>query len=533
MKKRIGVMFSVLALCGGTAFAQSQMDAYRYAQTELNGTARHMAMGGAFGALGGDISVMNTNPAGLAVYRSSEVVTTLSLSSTNAKTDWLGTALDQTKTKVNFDNIAYVGYFPTANDEGIVSWNVGFSYNRLKNYQRSYTMAAGGSVHTSLSDYVAMRAYGTSSDRLADANAYSNPDVGDWLSVVGYQAGYVDAYRDDNKRYYSAFGDNDQQGTWTPYSLSSAQMRVTERGAIDQYDISFGMNISDIVLLGATVAVTDLNYRLTSLYDEAFTNENKLYLDNYFATDGTGYSFNVGAIVRPTDFLRLGVAYNSPIWYKMSDAYYAEAGSYLTFMQDGKLKERSLDAKTPSDAFTDYQFRSPDKWIFSAAAILGQIGLISVDYEMTNYQNMRMRDDYGNENEFTNYCINEDFKMGNTVRVGAEVKVTPQFAVRAGVAYSDSPVKDPLKNGQVEVRTVGTIPFYTVDKGVTHYSVGLGYRFTPNFYLDLACVYRTYKEDVYSFSNMFDENGQALVVAQPASLKTNTTKVALTLGYKF
>ena len=60
MKKRIGVMFSVLALCGGTAFAQSQMDAYRYAQTELNGTARHMAMGGAFGALGGDISVMNT-----------------------------------------------------------------------------------------------------------------------------------------------------------------------------------------------------------------------------------------------------------------------------------------------------------------------------------------------------------------------------------------------------------------------------------------------------------------------------------------
>ena len=532
MSNKIGIMMAVLACCGGTAFAQSEMDAFRYTQTELNGTARHMAMGGAFGALGGDISVMNTNPAGLAVYRSSEVVTTLSLSSTNAKTNWLGTSMDQTKTKVNFDNIAYVGYFPTANDEGIVSWNVGFSYNRLKNYQRNYRMSAQSGVHTSLSDYVAMRAYGTSASKLAD-NPYSNPDVGDWLSALGYNAGYMDAYNEDNQRYYSSFGDYNQQGKWQPYTLSNAGLQVSERGAIDQYDISFGMNISDLVLLGATVAVTDLNYRMTSLYDEAFTNANNLYLDNYFATDGTGYSFNVGAIVRPADFLRLGVAYNSPIWYKMSDAYYAEGGSYLTFQQDGKLMERSLDAKTPSDAYTDYQFRSPDKWIFSAAAILGQVGLISVDYEMTNYKQMRMRDDYGYENAFTNGCIQEDFKMGNTLRVGAEVKVTPQFAVRAGVAYSDSPMKDHLKDGQVEVRTVGTIPFYTVDQGVTHYSVGLGYRFTPNFYLDLACVYRTHKEDVYSFSNMFDENHDQLIEAQSASMKTNTTKVALTLGYKF
>ena len=31
---------SVLALCGGTAFSQSQLDAFKYSQTELNGTAR-------------------------------------------------------------------------------------------------------------------------------------------------------------------------------------------------------------------------------------------------------------------------------------------------------------------------------------------------------------------------------------------------------------------------------------------------------------------------------------------------------------
>ena len=42
--KRIGIIMSVLALCGGTAFSQSQLDAFKYSQTELNGTARYLGM---------------------------------------------------------------------------------------------------------------------------------------------------------------------------------------------------------------------------------------------------------------------------------------------------------------------------------------------------------------------------------------------------------------------------------------------------------------------------------------------------------
>lgn len=242
----------------------------------------------------------------------------------------------------------------------------------------------------------------------------------------------------------------------------------------------------------------------------------------------------MGAIVRPTDFLRLGVAYNSPTWYKMTDRYYGEAGSYLTFMDKGEMKERKLDAATPNNAYYDYEFRSPDKWIFSAAAILGTTALISVDYELMNYKNMRMYQTDGSSNVYTNQDITDNFKSMNTIRVGAEVKVTPQFAVRAGVAYSDSPIKDKLKNGEKEVFTVGTIPNYTIDKGVMNYTVGIGYRFTPNFYTDLACVFRTHKEDVYAFSNMFaGDDPKPFLEAQPATMKTNTTRVALTLGYKF
>ena len=153
MKRIVCLFVSVFFLAGGIAYAQGELDAYKLSQTDLNGTARYLGMSGAFGALGGDISSMSTNPAGLGVYRSSEVVTTISLSSIKTNTNWNGSVADVSKTRFNFDNIAYVGYFPTGNDEGLVGWNIGLSYNRVKNYNRSYRMR--GKQQSSLSDYVA------------------------------------------------------------------------------------------------------------------------------------------------------------------------------------------------------------------------------------------------------------------------------------------------------------------------------------------------------------------------------------------
>ena len=141
MKKIICLAVSALMAGAGSASAQGVLDAYKFSQSDLNGTARYLGMGGAFGALGGDISVLSNNPAGLGIYRSSEVVTTLSLSPTKTSSDWNGSKVNASKNKFNFDNIAYVGYFPTGNDEGLVSWNVGISYNRVMSFDRNYRIA--------------------------------------------------------------------------------------------------------------------------------------------------------------------------------------------------------------------------------------------------------------------------------------------------------------------------------------------------------------------------------------------------------
>lgn len=552
------LLVSAFLLSGGAAFAQGELDAYRYSQTDLNGTARYLSMGGAFGALGGDISAMSSNPAGLGIYRSSEVVTTLSLSSIKTKSDWKGSKVDASKTKFNFDNIAYVGYFPTGNDEGLVGWNVGFSYNRIKNFNRNYRLS--GFQDYSLADYAAAKASYVDTDKNGDWFGVAENDMppfnqinsesnlaynnlgGVWLPALAYQSGMIGANKKDanDDMYHSTFAEWDEaNNTWYPDSRPDfSDLEVNERGAIDQYDFSFATNISNLVFLGATVSVTDLNYRMSSRYTEEFDytdgTTDHIFWDNELKTDGTGYSFNLGAIVRPSDYLRLGVAYNSPVWYKLTDTYFGSAETV-----NGNFDPAKANGATPSNPnpYTEYRLRTADKWIFSVAGIIGQTALISLDYELGNYKYMKLSDWDGYEFEDLNKkLIQKDFGLAHTIKLGAEVKVTPQFAVRAGANWRMSPMKKEFRDGAFEVFPAGTVAHYTLDKGTTSYSVGLGYRFTPNFYMDLACVYRQYKEDAYTFSKVIveDNNGSRMLVDSDAiGLKTNTTQVALTLGYKF
>lgn len=538
MNKIIGLFVLVFLLSGGVVYAQSEMDAFRYSQLGLmNGTARYQSMGGAFGALGGDISVMSANPAGLGVYRSSEVVTTLSLSSIKANSNWNGLKLNDSKTRFNFDNIAYVGYFPTGNDEGLIGWNVGFSYQRMKDFNRNYQLS--GKQDFSLADYTADRSTRyripkkdfTPLISSETANSAYNNLSGVWLEALGYQAGFFKNKGNDpdGYNYESSFGYVDEDGNWINYIPNETHLNVNESGAIDRYNISFAANISNMVFLGATLGVTDLSYDLKSTYDEFFGGEDHLYLDNGLSVDGTGYNVNIGAIIRPVDFLRFGVAYNSPTWYKLTDYYYGEAGTYVA---SRGAEDADWGGSTPEDVYSKYNLRTPDRWIFSAAGIIGQYALISFDYELSNYKNMHYSDLDGRGYVEENKIIKEDFGVSNTMRVGAEVKVTSQFAVRAGGAWQTSPLKADVKSGNVEILPAGTIPNYTLFKGTSAYSVGLGYRFTPNFYADLTCVYQEYKEDAYVFSKVFQE-GKPFIDSDAIGLKTKTTKVALTLGYKF
>jgi long-subunit fatty acid transport protein len=126
--------------------------------------------------------------------------------------------------------------------------------------------------------------------------------------------------------------------------------------------------------------------------------------------------------------------------------------------------------------------------------------------------------------------------MAQTLKAGAEIKITPQFAIRAGYVWQQTPMKSQLMNNTVEVYTAGTIPHFTTSDCTSYYTAGMGFRFTPNFYMDMAFVYRTQNEKLYPFSNMnwnYPEYHITPVKSEPATVTLNTTRLALTLGYKF
>ena len=53
--------------------AQETYENAKIAQEDLNGTARYVGMGGAMEALGADISTISTNPAGIGMFRKSNI----------------------------------------------------------------------------------------------------------------------------------------------------------------------------------------------------------------------------------------------------------------------------------------------------------------------------------------------------------------------------------------------------------------------------------------------------------------------------
>jgi len=88
LKKNITLI--ILSFCSSVIYSQDITDALRFSQDNLTGTARFSAMSGAFGALGGDFSSINVNPAGSAIFLNNQVAVTLSTFSNKNKSNYFG-----------------------------------------------------------------------------------------------------------------------------------------------------------------------------------------------------------------------------------------------------------------------------------------------------------------------------------------------------------------------------------------------------------------------------------------------------------
>lgn len=542
MKKSI--IIAAVAAFPAIISAQSAVDAYNLSQSDLRGTARFMSMAGAFGALGGDLSTLTQNPAGIGVYRSSEVGVTLDINMTSSNTNAGYGSQTTDKTHVYCNNFGYIGT-TILGGETMPTFSWGASYNRAASFDRTFSGYVG-QLNTSMSNYIANFSNGYSPEVLGETNDY-NPFASsdaDWMSIMAY-----------NSYMISPSGVNGQyNGLWVPGTThGNAGFTTRERGYVDEYSINFGGNIMNTLYWGVAFGITDISMTQNTFYDEelddadvydkqtkSITPGNAYYaLRNHSVTSGSGFNMKFGVIVKPVNEFRIGLAVHTPTWYNLS-THYASTIDYsygYNFNAAGYPESSNEGQYYSDDAYYDWHMKSPWRLIASAAGVIGGRFIISADYEYKAFDNMTVSTPTGYYGDYLkDDGVSDDvkayYKPTNTLRLGAEYRITPQFSVRAGYSTTTASVKNAANNGDIYVSTSGTNPAYTMNKGTDYITLGLGYR-SGGFYIDAAYVYKKTKSTWHGFSS-FNENGNGQWVDGPmAKLDNTNNNIVLSIGYKF
>lgn len=480
MKKIFGLMaalsFACVAMAQGSYLGEGELispanmnasDVTPYAQQEYSYmSARVAGMGGAFVSLGADLSSMSINPAGLGMYTSSALNISMDFSSSRSRNNFNESgSLDNT---LGFNQIGtalnlYQGTGP------MVSYTFGFAYNKLAdlNYNRSYGWRGD---EVSIAEFFAEQMYSINpSILITSADPFRNQDIylSEWGGVLAYQTMLIDPKTDDANPEYGV--------PHLPLSSSvNGHMRASSYGSVGEYAFSSGFNIANILYLGLTLGVQDVSQTLEYSYSEEYTHEvpDPTYLShmNYrpvVSNYGTGINLKLGAILRPIEPLRLGVAYHTPTTMILTRDYYA---SMTTLFEDGYESE----ANTLLNHYT-IDYNTPSKLLLGASYTLSNLAVVSFDYDLVWYDGTYFFDDA----EVLNQVVVDEYTRAHNMRVGLEVRPLPQLYLRGGYAYYGSPYQSRLTDSDQ--------PFWGTFK--THsenFSLGIGWRFKSGSVLDVA-----------------------------------------------
>ncbi len=489
MKKAILIFVSILSL--HSLKAQVASDALRYSYIpQYGGTARAIGVGGSMGAIGGDFSTLSTNPAGLATYRSGEFI--FSPSFHGAKTTSVlenggKDAAAQRFSKFSLDNLGLV----FSNDGNPSSkWktrNFAIGFNKLQDFSSNlfYEGTTTGSITARFRDQANIEGLDAFESKLAD-------------STGAIYTKTVNGVR----KYTTDFDLNPAAGVYKSQVIET-------RGGINEMVISYAGNYDEKLQIGGTIGIPFLRFTETKIYNEDDTRKEvpffeKLQFDQSLTTTGVGINAKIGAIVRPTQSIRLGFAVHTPTRYQMSDSY----NNKLYYVYTDSLRYSS-EAASPDGEFK-YKLATPWRFIGSAGFIIGKSGFLSADVEWADYSksNFILEKEYVVNQNDVNTQITSRYKNALNIRFGGEY-VYDIFRFRAGAGLNGSPRQDK-------------------DFWNTTLNAGVGLR-GRHFFMDFAWQQRTQKENYTPYK---------VLVAQ-ANLEQKVTNAytyndyVLTFGIKF
>lgn len=507
MKKLYILAF--LLLPGVFSYGQNFEDAARFSRQTNFGTARSAAMGGAFGALGGDLSSLSYNPAGIGVFRKSEISFTPLLNFNTTKSGYNNP--EDVVFQVGQLGGVFSHYSPNFDWKGV---NFGFSYTNMNNFNRKTDQLVPESG-TSLTTKWAFESQGV---RPMDLDPFG--------SGLGYDARLIYLLPDDEGKnnYFSVMELQDNSTGDIFMEPVRQQKTIKEDGYQGEYAFSSGTNYKDKFYIGVTFGIQSLYYKMKSTYSEFAPFESPTGLDvfsydEYSKIKGIGTNLKFGAIYRPIPEIRIGAAIHTPTWYNLSSVYSTAVASWFNYT-DIEIERDGTEYYAPSGELSvDYDMRTPWRAIVSLATVLKQKAIISIDYEYINYTNANFSNASDNyDYYYTNLDIKDYLRATNNIRVGAEYRFNSLFSLRAGYAFWDS-------------------PYHNIDKDndrVQTFSGGFGLNFGV-FYCDAAYVHKYSKNltTFYSGENPFMPEGERYFEATPIQNKFYSNEARISLGVRF
>lgn len=476
MRKVITLIMGVLCL---GVNAQTIHDALRYGIQQEQGTARFQAMGGAFGALGGDLSALHVNPAGSSIFSTGQFTFTGSINHRNNDTVYGDGFSNATQNNVNINQVGGVFVFKSQ-DSPWKKIALGFSYDLVEDFDN--TLSAVGNTTDGIDNYFLNFANGVpfenillrENESINDAylNIGSDQGFADQQAFLGYFGGLIDPTDLDNTSGTSYISN-------ALYDDVNQTYIQTTNGFNTKLMVNFSGQYKENLHVGASLNFHSVFFeRLTLFNEDGYQTDSPVQFttfDNLLQTEGNGFSFTIGTIAKVNENIRVGASYLSPTWYRLVDNTSQRINSTIA---DNNIN--ALDFNL-INIFDDYRIKIPAKITGSAAFIFGKNGLLSFDYGYQDFSQAELRPNtdpvFAAENDF----IASQLGVVNSYRFGGEYRIN-RISLRGGYWIEESPYADSDLIGDL--------------KG---FSAGIGYDF-GNSRLDIAST-RT-EQDMNEF--LFD-----------------------------
>jgi hypothetical protein len=505
---------ALLLLAGSGAMAQLPEDVMRMSFNSHSGTARNQAIGGAMGSLGGDITANFVNPAGLGMYKVSEIVLTPGFTLARSKSTYRES--DATSNNLNRFNISAAGFVSATTEPGRQWGSKAFSIaiNRTANFNNS-VYYKGGNNYSSFSEAYA--------EEFSNSGVHINDVFNSNLSLGTKMAVYT--YLIDTATVNGIL-----QVLGRPEYLDSVvqENRITTKGGISEIAIGFAGNKNDKFYIGGSVGIPIVRYQRTLEFTESDASNNKnnnfgfSRYEEQLTTTGVGLNAKLGIIFKPAQQLRIGAAIHTPTIYGLKDRLWTKM---VTDVEGLFPNDPGIDSIT-SDYYTgnqrpEYKFdmTSPWKFLVSGSYVFHEVedvsaqrGFITADVEWVTYGSSRFNPAEENDDERyfdeLNKTVKSYYKGALNLRIGGELKFNT-FMVRAGYAHYGNPYEEEA---------------FKASRSII--SCGMGYR-DKGIFVDLTYAHSIVK-DVH-FPYRLDP---AVKQNTYADLKSRIGQILLTFGFK-